>query len=169
MLLGCQDLVPRDTSSLFIPRFRRSEIFGFVADLERPCRRARFGRDAQASVECRHEPKNGGDHGRFSGPLGVLRFVDCFATSDHVEHGCSIDRSPEHRRSRREADSAAVRPSYADKQNHSLDSDLCAYSRACRLIRPERTREDRSAMMPWVKGVLFTSCYDVPAVLLRSV
>jgi uncharacterized protein with PQ loop repeat len=31
MLLGCQDLVPRDTSSLFIPRFRRSEIFGFVA------------------------------------------------------------------------------------------------------------------------------------------
>jgi MtN3 and saliva related transmembrane protein len=30
-LCGCQDLVPRDTSSLFIPRFQRSEIFGFVA------------------------------------------------------------------------------------------------------------------------------------------
>lgn len=32
-LLGCQDLVPRDTSSLFIPRFHRSEILGFVAGL----------------------------------------------------------------------------------------------------------------------------------------
>ena len=32
-LSGCQDLVPRDTSSLFIPRFQRSEIFGFVAGL----------------------------------------------------------------------------------------------------------------------------------------
>jgi MtN3 and saliva related transmembrane protein len=31
MLLGCQDLVPRDKSSLFIPGFRRSEIFDFVA------------------------------------------------------------------------------------------------------------------------------------------
>jgi MtN3 and saliva related transmembrane protein len=31
MLYGCQDLVPHDTSSLLIPRFRRSEIFGFVA------------------------------------------------------------------------------------------------------------------------------------------
>lgn len=30
-LQGCQDLVPRDTSSLFIPRFQRSEILGFVA------------------------------------------------------------------------------------------------------------------------------------------
>jgi uncharacterized protein with PQ loop repeat len=32
-LCGCQELVPRDTSSLFVPRFRRSEIFGFVAGL----------------------------------------------------------------------------------------------------------------------------------------
>jgi len=30
-LQGCQDLVPRDTRSLFVPRFQRSEIFGFVA------------------------------------------------------------------------------------------------------------------------------------------
>jgi uncharacterized protein with PQ loop repeat len=28
---GCGDLVPRDTASLFIPRYQRSEIFGFVA------------------------------------------------------------------------------------------------------------------------------------------
>ena len=30
-LLGCQELIPRDTSSLLVPRFHRSEIFGFVA------------------------------------------------------------------------------------------------------------------------------------------
>ena len=30
---GCGDLVPRDTSSLLIPRFHRSELFGFVAGL----------------------------------------------------------------------------------------------------------------------------------------
>ena len=28
---GCQDLVPRDTSSLLAPTFKRSEILGFVA------------------------------------------------------------------------------------------------------------------------------------------
>jgi MtN3 and saliva related transmembrane protein len=32
-LCGCQNLVPHDTQSLFIPRFHRSEIFGFVAGL----------------------------------------------------------------------------------------------------------------------------------------
>jgi MtN3 and saliva related transmembrane protein len=32
-LCGCQDLVPHDTQSLLIPRFRRSEIFGFIAGL----------------------------------------------------------------------------------------------------------------------------------------
>ena len=30
-LYGCEDLVVRDTSSLLIPRFQRSEILGFVA------------------------------------------------------------------------------------------------------------------------------------------
>src|SRR5215469_9770875 len=32
-LYGCQGLVPRDTQSLLIPRFHRSEIVGFVAGL----------------------------------------------------------------------------------------------------------------------------------------
>ena len=32
-LFGCQDLVPRDTSSLLIPKFHRSEILGFIAGL----------------------------------------------------------------------------------------------------------------------------------------
>ena len=31
VLCGCDDLVPRDTSSLFAPRFQRSEIVGFLA------------------------------------------------------------------------------------------------------------------------------------------
>jgi uncharacterized protein with PQ loop repeat len=30
-LYGCQDLVPRDTQSLIIPKLHRSEIFGLVA------------------------------------------------------------------------------------------------------------------------------------------
>jgi uncharacterized protein with PQ loop repeat len=33
MLYGCRDLVPHDTSSLLVPRFYRSEIFGFLAGL----------------------------------------------------------------------------------------------------------------------------------------
>src|SRR5579863_2274004 len=33
VLCSCQDLVPRDTQSLLIPRLHRSEIFGFVAGL----------------------------------------------------------------------------------------------------------------------------------------
>jgi MtN3 and saliva related transmembrane protein len=32
-LCGCEDLVPRDTSSLLAPRFSRSELFGFLAGL----------------------------------------------------------------------------------------------------------------------------------------
>jgi len=30
-LFACEAFLPHDTSSLFIPRFRRSEVFGFVA------------------------------------------------------------------------------------------------------------------------------------------
>jgi uncharacterized protein with PQ loop repeat len=32
-LCGCDDLVPRDTSSLLVPRLHRSEIIGFLAGL----------------------------------------------------------------------------------------------------------------------------------------
>jgi MtN3 and saliva related transmembrane protein len=31
MFRGCQEMIPRDTTSLLIPRFQRSEIFGLVA------------------------------------------------------------------------------------------------------------------------------------------
>lgn len=33
LLRGCQDLLPRDIPGLFILRFQRSEILGFVAGL----------------------------------------------------------------------------------------------------------------------------------------
>ena len=33
VLCGCGDLVPRDTQSLLVSRFQRSEIFGFIAGL----------------------------------------------------------------------------------------------------------------------------------------
>ena len=76
-----------------------------------------------------------------AGPLGALRFVDCFATSDRVEHGCRIDQSPEHRRSQRGADSAAVRPSYGDKQKDAFDSDpLCILSRSSARTRTDTRR-----------------------------
>src|SRR5262245_33692496 len=32
-LCGCQDLVPRDTASLLLPKFQHSEIIGFLAGL----------------------------------------------------------------------------------------------------------------------------------------
>ncbi len=32
-LCGCQDMVPKNPASLLVPRFQRSEIFGFVAGL----------------------------------------------------------------------------------------------------------------------------------------
>ena len=60
-LYGCQDLVPHDTRSLLIPRFRRSEILGFVAGFWNDfCRFGGLGSDAQASVKRGHEPKDGG-------------------------------------------------------------------------------------------------------------
>ena len=37
VLCGCDDLVPRDTSSLFAPHLQRSEIIGFLAGLGTTC------------------------------------------------------------------------------------------------------------------------------------
>ena len=36
-LSGCDDLVPRDTASLLIPEFKKSEVLGFVAGLGTTC------------------------------------------------------------------------------------------------------------------------------------
>ena len=74
MLLGCQELIPRDTSSLIIPRFRRSEIFGFVAGFGTtfaavPDLAAMLKRPSSAGMN----PRMAAMMGCFSGPLGVLR------------------------------------------------------------------------------------------------
>ena len=37
VLSGCDDLVPRDTASLLLPEFKKSEILGFVAGLGTTC------------------------------------------------------------------------------------------------------------------------------------
>ena len=53
-LCGCGDLGIRDTSSLLIPRFQRSELVGVVAGFGTTfCRGARPDRDAQAAVKYR--------------------------------------------------------------------------------------------------------------------
>ncbi len=61
------------------------------------CRRSGLGDDAQASVKCWHEPKDGGNHGRLSDPLGLLWLVDSFATGDRMERGRSVDQFPKRR------------------------------------------------------------------------
>ena len=82
VLCGCQDLVPHDTQSLLDPNFKRSEVLGLAAGF---CRCAGFDRDVPASVKRGHEPTDGGHHGRLSDSLGLLRFIDCFATGDPME------------------------------------------------------------------------------------
>ena len=75
-LYGCEDLVIRDTSSLFIPRFRTVRdpwlCGGIWNDL---CRRARLSRNAQAAVKRGDEPEDGGHHRCLSNSLGLLRLV----------------------------------------------------------------------------------------------
>ena len=85
------DLVPRDTQSLFIPEFQRSEIFWFSSGPWNDfCRCARLGRDAQAPIKRRHEPKNGCNYGRISDSLGLLRLINCFATCNSLECDRSV-------------------------------------------------------------------------------
>jgi hypothetical protein len=54
--------------------------------------------NAQAPVKRGHEPKNGSNHGRVSGPLGLLRFIDSFATSGALEHHRGVGQFAERRR-----------------------------------------------------------------------
>lgn len=55
-------------------------------------------RNAQAPVKRGHEPKNGRNHGRVSGPLDLLRFIDSFATSGAMEHHRGVGQFVERRR-----------------------------------------------------------------------
>jgi hypothetical protein len=97
-LCGCQDLVPRDTSSLFIPRFQRSEIFGFVAGLGATIAAVPDLVAMQASVQRWHQPEDGDNHGGLSDPMGLPRFVDCVATRNRMERDRSVDQFSERRR-----------------------------------------------------------------------
>jgi hypothetical protein len=97
-LYGCQDLVPRDTQSLFFPGLQRSEIFGFLAGMGTtfaavPDLVSMLKRRSRAG----YVPNDGGNHGQFPDPLGLLRRFDCFATSDRMERGSSFDKFPDGR------------------------------------------------------------------------
>ena len=54
--------------------------------------------NAQAPIKRGHEPKNGSNHGNVSGPLGLLRFIDSFATSGAMEHHRGVGQFAECRR-----------------------------------------------------------------------
>src|SRR5215469_9363872 len=56
------------------------------------CRGAGPARHAQAPIDRRDEPKNGGNYGCLSSPLDLLRIVDPFTTRDCVESDCGVDQ-----------------------------------------------------------------------------
>ena len=68
-LCGCQDLVPRDTSSLFLPSFQRSEIFGFIAGLGTTFAAVP---DSLAMLRCR---SSAGMHPRMAAITGVFQIL----------------------------------------------------------------------------------------------
>src|SRR3984893_16530366 len=94
-LYGCQDLgSTRHAESIFpwastVRDLRLSGGYG-----NNLCCRAGFGQHAQTSVARGYVPNDGGNHGHFSDPLGLLRDFDCFATSDRMERGSSFDKFP---------------------------------------------------------------------------
>ena len=68
-LYGCEDLVIRDTSSLLIPRFHRSEILGFVAG---------FGTTFAAVpdlLEMLRRRSSAGMNSRMAGIIGVFQIA----------------------------------------------------------------------------------------------
>ena len=97
-LSGCQGLVPHDTQSLLIPRFHRSEVFGFVAGFGTtfaavPDLVAMLRRRSSAGMN----PRMAAIIGVFQILWGLLRSVDCFATGDHMEYCRGLDQFPERR------------------------------------------------------------------------
>lgn len=56
---------------------------------------AGVGRDAQAPLKRGHDAENGGNYGRLSDPIGLLRLADCFATCDRMERSRGVDNFPE--------------------------------------------------------------------------
>ena len=66
-LYGCEDLVIRDTSSLLVPRFQRSEILGLVAG---------FGTTFASMPDLIAMPRRRSN---------ALRLNNCFATGDPLD------------------------------------------------------------------------------------
>ena len=90
-LNACEDLVPHDVPSLLDPKITAVRGHWHLGGLWNDfCRPAGLDRDAQAPVKQGHEPKDGGNHGRISDPLGLLRLIDCFATGHCMERGCGV-------------------------------------------------------------------------------
>jgi MtN3 and saliva related transmembrane protein len=90
-LCGCQDLVPRDTRSLFIPRFQRSEILGFVAGLG-----TTFAAVPDLVAMLRRR-SSAGMNPRMAAIMGVFQILwvyygllNCFATCNPLECDRSV-------------------------------------------------------------------------------
>ena len=99
MLCGCQDLVPHDTQSLLAPSFQRSEIIWLSSRVgNNVCRGAGSDNNDQTSIKRGFEPGNGSNHRRLSDFVGLLWFVDRFATGDRMERGRGVDQFPMCRR-----------------------------------------------------------------------
>ena len=92
---GRQGLVPRDTASLLVPRFQRSEVLGlYRGNGHYLCRCAGPDREVQASVQPGNESKHGGDHGSLSDTLGLPRSVDYSRPLTRLECDRSADKFP---------------------------------------------------------------------------
>jgi hypothetical protein len=90
-LCGYQELVPHDIRA-YASQIRNHWLSG--GSWNDLCRRAGLDHNVQTSIERRYEPKNGGNHRRISDSLGLLRIVDCLATSDRMECDCGSDKFP---------------------------------------------------------------------------
>jgi len=82
MLCGCEGLTVRDTSSLLVPGFNGLKFLASWQALERPLPPFQTW---SACSSGGHEPYDGGNHGRFSNCLDLLRAIDCVATRDRLE------------------------------------------------------------------------------------
>jgi hypothetical protein len=91
-LCGCEGLEVRDTSSLLIPGFKRSEVLGFVAGLGTtfaavPDLIRMFRRRPSKGMN----PAEGGDPGRLPDRPGLLRPTDRVAAARRLPDPVSGD------------------------------------------------------------------------------
>src|SRR4030095_12160692 len=80
------------------PGFSVLRSLAFWRDLERPLPPYQTWSQCSAAVKRWDAPEDGGDNGRLSNRLGLLRLVDCFAAGDRLEHDRGSDQFRERRR-----------------------------------------------------------------------